>query len=159
MWDRFFSCENPSFDSLETDKCRSIYSFWQSQCDGYDLPDCSHLKPSDIAGFLSSVMMVDVEVGSFTDYRLMYRGSDLEDITADLNITDSIFHKPQYSDFVSLFDWVRQQKKPYFFKGVLTNHKSSELHALVMPFKHGTDSVKRLLLIMDRVAVEEALSA
>ena len=89
MWDRFNYVENPSYEDLVSEKCQSIYSFWQAQCDGQDLPDCSNLKPSDIAGFLSSVIMVDVEGGAMTDYRLMYRGDDVAEITADINITDN----------------------------------------------------------------------
>lgn len=159
MWDRIYYSENPSYEDLVSEKCQSIYSFWQEQCDGQQMPDCSNLKPSDIAGYLASVIMVDIEGGAMTDYRLMYRGKDLEEITADIHITDSLYHKPDYADMVRHFDWVVENKKPYFIKGVPSKINNLEIHLLALPFRHGSDEVKRLLLVLDQFAMPQALYA
>lgn len=126
---------------------KELYEYWNLIRGKNLMPPRSDFKPMDIHKILPEALLVDV----FNDprrYKFRLIGSSFEDIIGYKPTGDWIDEYPDTEEVIQRFDWLVENKKPYYTVCRLPwgENKDYEYYsALAVPFSSDGNTVDKII--------------
>ncbi|MFC7049432.1 PAS domain-containing protein [Emcibacter nanhaiensis] len=129
-------------DDLTSDYQNTILQYWHEIRGDRTMPARKDFNPLHVPDALGNLMLIDVK-HTPRDYTIRLIGTNITELTGKDNTGQSASSFRDAAEVVSRFDWILENKQPYFSKDefIWSSRDRRIYSALVLPFSENGEDV------------------